>query len=344
MYDAYHRVFERCGLTFRAGRGAVGRDRRRREPRVHGRRRGRRGRLRLVHELRLRRQRRGGAPAVARRRRAPPAPPTAPPLEKVHTPDLPGHRRRVEVPRRRRRPTLLKCIAFDVDGELGLALVPGDREVNEFALRRRVAPRRVRLFDRRRLRRASRAPEGLHRARLPRRGARGRRPVGRGAPIGWVTGANEVDHHVRNAVLGRDFDVDVWADLVDDRARRPVPALRRSRCRSTAASRSGTSSSSARSTPMALDAHYTDENGEQHPMVMGCYGIGVIARRRRGRRGAPRRARHRVAAGARAVRRAPRRACPAAATARPTVRRRGRPPLRRARRARASTCSTTTAT
>jgi len=26
---------------------------------------------------------------------------------------------------------------------------------------------------------------------------------------------------------------------------------------------------------VALDAHYTDEHGEQHPMVMGCYGIGV---------------------------------------------------------------------
>ena len=25
----------------------------------------------------------------------------------------------------------------------------------------------------------------------------------------------------------------------------------------------------------ALDARYTDEHGEQHPMVMGCYGIGV---------------------------------------------------------------------
>ena len=25
----------------------------------------------------------------------------------------------------------------------------------------------------------------------------------------------------------------------------------------------------------ALGAHYTDEEGEQHPMVMGCYGIGV---------------------------------------------------------------------
>ena len=30
MYDAYHRVFERCGLTFRPVEGAVGRDRRRR--------------------------------------------------------------------------------------------------------------------------------------------------------------------------------------------------------------------------------------------------------------------------------------------------------------------------
>ena len=26
---------------------------------------------------------------------------------------------------------------------------------------------------------------------------------------------------------------------------------------------------------MALGAEYTDEKGEQHPMVMGCYGIGV---------------------------------------------------------------------
>ena len=50
-----------------AGRGAVGRDGRRREPRVHGGRRGRRGRLRVVQGVRLRRQRRGRAPAAARR-------------------------------------------------------------------------------------------------------------------------------------------------------------------------------------------------------------------------------------------------------------------------------------
>ena len=34
------------------------------------------------------------------------------------------------------------------------------------------------------------------------------------AGAAWVTGANRTDHHARNAVLGRDFDVEVWADIV----------------------------------------------------------------------------------------------------------------------------------
>ena len=61
-------------------------------------------------------------------------------MEKVHTPDMPGiapvaKHLGVEPSH------LLKCIAFDVDGELGLALVPGDREVNEYALAARAARR-----------------------------------------------------------------------------------------------------------------------------------------------------------------------------------------------------------
>lgn len=38
--------------------------------------------------------------------------------------------------------TLLKSIAFDVGGKLALAVVPGDREVNEFAFKRGSATRR----------------------------------------------------------------------------------------------------------------------------------------------------------------------------------------------------------
>ena len=73
---------------------------------------------------------------------------------------------------------------------------------------------------------------------------------------------------------GRDFDVDVWADIVTScraiRAR--VAASRSSIDRGIEVGhvfQLGTKYSEA------LDARYTDENGEQHPMVMGCYGIGV---------------------------------------------------------------------
>ncbi len=100
MFDAYTQVFTRCGLTFRAVEGAVGRDRWRHQPGVHGRCRSRRRRVRLVRELRLRGQHRGrdaparpradGArprPALARRSTPPTCPAsTASPRISVHRP------------------------------------------------------------------------------------------------------------------------------------------------------------------------------------------------------------------------------------------------------------------
>ena len=41
----------------------------------------------------------------------------------------------------------------------------------------------------------------------------------------WVTGANTTDRHVCDAVCGRDFTVDIWADLVT-----VVPGDARLRC------------------------------------------------------------------------------------------------------------------
>jgi prolyl-tRNA synthetase len=75
-------------------------------------------------------------------------------------------------------------------------------------------------------------------------------------------------------VLGRDFSVDIWADLVTivsgDRCPRCGQALSVDRGIEVGhVFQIGTKYS------VALDAHYTDEHGEQHPMVMGCYGIGV---------------------------------------------------------------------
>ena len=48
------------------------------------------------------------------------------------------------------------------------------------------------------------------------------------ADHGWVTGANEADHHVRNAVLGPRLPRRPVGRAGQRRAGRPVPAVRRS--------------------------------------------------------------------------------------------------------------------
>jgi prolyl-tRNA synthetase len=271
MYDAYHRVFERCGLTFRpveAQSGEMGGD--------------------VNHEFMAVaavgeddfvwcKSCDYAANVEAARRRTPPDPGTAapidaPPLEKLPTPDLPGIAgvsQFLDVP----AAEMLKCIAFDVDGELGLALVPGDREVNEYALAEALAPKKVRLYTEDDFAAHPELPKGYIGADYSGAAVVVADPA-IAAPIGWVTGANEIDHHARNAVLGRDFRVDVWADLVTivsgDRCPRCDQPLSVDRGIEVGhVFQIGTKYS------VALDANYIDENGEHHPMVMGCYGIGV---------------------------------------------------------------------
>ena len=95
-----------------------------------------------------------------------------------------------------------------------------------------------------------------------------------GEERGWITGANEHDHHVRHAVLGRDFRVDLWAGLVSVVTGDPCP-----RCGSPLSVdrgievghvfQLGTKYSDA------LGATVQDQDGKDCAMAMGCYGIGV---------------------------------------------------------------------
>jgi prolyl-tRNA synthetase len=89
-----------------------------------------------------------------------------------------------------------------------------------------------------------------------------------------VTGANEPDYHVRRAVLDRDFRVDVWGDIAQVKTGDPCP-----RCGAPLSVDRGIEVGQVfqlgTKYTEALDCKYTDEAGAQHPMVMGCYGIGV---------------------------------------------------------------------
>jgi prolyl-tRNA synthetase len=269
MYDAYTRVFERCGLTFRPVEGEAGE--------IGGD---------VNHEFMAvaavgeddfvwcRSCDYAANVEVARRAAPEPGGADAPPLEELHTPDMPGIAA-VAAHLGVEPGDTLKCIAFDVDGELGLALVPGDREVNEFALMRLLAPRKVRLYEDADFAARPEVPKGYIGPHLP-DAAVVVADHGVARPGPWVTGANRVDHHVRNAVLGRDFHVDAarFGDLVVIVSGDTCPQCGHDLSVDRGIEvgqvfQLGTKYSEA------LGALYTDDAGEQHPMVMGCYGIGI---------------------------------------------------------------------
>jgi prolyl-tRNA synthetase len=270
MYDAYHRVFERCALTFRAVEaesGEMGGSESREFLAVAA----------VGEDDFVWCPSCDYAANVEAARRGAGAEPTRsageqPPMEEVHTPDVPGITGVAEL-LKVETGSLLKSIAFDVDGELGIAIVPGDREVNEFALAAALSPKPVRLYGDDDFAAHPELPKGYIGPHYSGASVVVADPIVRGGSQ-WVTGANHIDHHVRNAVLGRDFDVNMWADIVKVVPGDPCP-----RCGKPLSIDRGIEVGHVFNLGTkfseALDARYTDENGEQHPMVMGCYGIGV---------------------------------------------------------------------
>ena len=167
----------------------------------------------------------------------------------------------------------LKCIMFDVGGRVMAVLVPGDREVSEKKLAKRYFPAVVRPFT-----------EGDFETHGYAKGYVGPQGFGedvtvladhsvRGG-IDWVTGANEHEHHVTGANVDRDFRVDEWDDLVMIREgdRCPIDAGELRVGRSIVVGhiyQLGTRYSAP------LEAGFQDEDGVFHPYEMGCYGIGI---------------------------------------------------------------------
>ena len=109
-------------------------------------------------------------------------------------------------------------------------------------------------------------------------------PIGLSLPI-WadeavrdipsaVVGANRVDHHYVGARAGRDFRVDRYLDLHRVSAGEPC-----AKCGAPLSIRRGIEVGQifqlGTKYSEALGATYLDERGQAHPMIMGCYGIGI---------------------------------------------------------------------
>ena len=276
MFDAYTEVFERCALTFRAveaDSGEIGGDVSREFMAVASV-----GEDDFVwcpscdYAANVEAARRHVDEAVDESSAAASEAASEPPMTEIHTPGLAGIDGVAEF-LAVEPGSLLKSMAFDVDGKLGVALVPGDREVNLFALEAAMRPANVRLYTDEDFAANPSLPRGYIGPHHPDVAVVIADPSVR-TDGGWVTGANKVDYHVRDARLGRDFNVAEWAELVTVKPGDTCP-----RCgRPLAIDRGievGHVFQLGAKYSKVFDATYTDDEGASHPMQMGCYGIGI---------------------------------------------------------------------
>ena len=94
------------------------------------------------------------------------------------------------------------------------------------------------------------------------------------AATGMTTGANEDGFHLSNVAMDRDIQVGHWADLRLVQAGEPCPSCGQ-RLKVQRAIEVGHVFKLGTKYSVALNALFLDESGKQQPAIMGCYGIGV---------------------------------------------------------------------
>lgn len=269
MYEAYERVFARCGLTTRAVEadpGAIGGN--------------------VTHEFMVLADA-GEAEIVyctacdyaANTEKAASAPPPAQQSDGVPAAavpvDTPGARTIEEVAALLGVDTsqLLKTLIFLADGQPVAAVVRGDHDVNPVKLQRVLAASEVMLAPAEVIERVTNAPVGFA-GPVGLTGVRVVADAWAWAVSDAITGANAADKHLRHVVPGRDWQADLVADI---RTVRPGDAC--VRCGQPLASARGIEVGQVfklgTKYSAALGATYLDENGQSKPIVMGCYGIGI---------------------------------------------------------------------
>jgi prolyl-tRNA synthetase len=192
-------------------------------------------------------------------------------LERIHTPAVQTIAELAAFLGVDPRHTVKTMAGRTADGRLVFLSLPGDRELNPLKAEH-LLPGFVLLAE------EEFASFGIHRGFLGPVGA----PDGTfiladrtlQAELAWTVGANEPDHHLAGALPGRDFAVDVWADLVTAEPGDTCP-----QCGSVLKAARGIEVSQVfqlgTKYSERMRATYTDESGSEHPFIMGCYGVGI---------------------------------------------------------------------
>jgi len=167
----------------------------------------------------------------------------------------------------------IKTLVYVLEDHPLLVLLRGDHALSEQKLIDATGARELRPARAEEIRAALGASAGS----LGAVGVRGLRVLADAAlrgRRGMTTGANRDDHHLRGVDLERDIAVDGWLDLREVRAGDPCPLCGAALAVNKAIEvghifKLGTRYSEA------LSAHVLDEQGQNRPIEMGSYGIGI---------------------------------------------------------------------
>lgn len=196
------------------------------------------------------------------------------PLEKVHTP---GQKTIEEVAGFlgvRPENTGKAVFYADDEGKLVFVMIRGDFEVNETKLQNHLKINELKFANDEQIRAAGAvpgfaSPVGIDPAKV--------RIVIDNSVAGTsnlVVGANETDYHYRNFNYGRDLSGADVADIATVREGDPCPVTGQPLMMKRGIEVGNIFQLGTKySKPM--NCNYLDKDGKSHPMIMGCYGIGV---------------------------------------------------------------------
>ncbi|MBI2354823.1 MAG: proline--tRNA ligase [Deltaproteobacteria bacterium] len=271
MYRAYMRIFERCGLNFRAveaDTGSIGGS--------------------SSHEFMVLAE--SGEDAIVscdacryaanvEKAEARPVQPVAGiellPLQKTATPDMKAIADVAAFLGLSADQTIKALVCASGSGEFVMAILRGDHELNEIKLKNSMGWDEIRMATDEEILAVTGSPVGF----LGPHGLKRQVAVIADLAVQGMTnaviGANELDMHFTNANPGRDFQVDRFADLRTVVAGDACPRCEGGRLEMWRGIEVGHVFKLGTKYSQALSASYLDADGKEQIIFMGCYGIGI---------------------------------------------------------------------
>jgi prolyl-tRNA synthetase len=169
---------------------------------------------------------------------------------------------------------IVKTLLYDTEKGLVAVAVRGDREVNEVKLQNALGVIHLTLAGEEKVRDATGAPPGFAGPVGLAEGVKLVVDPSAAELVNFVCGANAVDAHLTHVNWGRDAEADQVVDVLMVGGGDACP-----RCDGTLELYRGIETGHifklGTKYSESMKCTFTDENGDDHPMIMGCYGLGV---------------------------------------------------------------------